>query len=265
MLRKIHIPTIALISFWLSACQSTLNEAEILFKNQAYEEVVSKLDNYLFFNVTDLKALHLRARAYEELDRIPEAIKDYERIIALDRDYAQAFAGIGKIYFNQKNYKDAELALLNAANKDPEDYEILYLLGRTLLVNENYSLSEEFLMKAREINQKDAKLHFYLGMARAFRGDILGCAASFNTYVNFEPNNAVGRYNRGFALMRAEYYEWALEDFEAVLKQNPNHVEALAKKGICLKQLGDSQGCQFIQEAASKGSDFAQSYLELCS
>lgn len=265
MLRKIHIPTIVLITFWISSCKSTLNEAESLFKNQEFEEVVSKLNNYLFFNVTDVKALHLRARSYEELDRIPEAISDYERIIDLDRDYAQAFAGIGKIYFNQKNYKEAELAFLKAANKDPEDYEILYLLGRTLLINENYALSEEFLMKAREINEKDAKLHFYLGMARAYRGDILGCAASFNTYVNFEPDNAVGRYNRGFALMSVEYYEWALEDFEAVLKQNPNHVEALAKKGICLKQLGDSRGCRLIQEAADKGSEYAKSHLELCS
>ncbi|MFC3414397.1 tetratricopeptide repeat protein [Algoriphagus hitonicola] len=265
MLRKIHIPTIVLITFWLCSCQSTLNEAESLFKNQEYEEVVSKLNNYLFFNVTDLKALHLRARSYEELDRIPEAIADYERIIDLDRDYAQAFAGIGKIYFNQKNYKDAELALLNAANKDPEDYEILYLLARTLLINENYRLAEEFFMKARDINRKDPKLHFYQGMARAMLGDVLGCAASFNSYVQYEPDNVVGRYNRGFALMHVGYLEWALEDFEAVLKQNPNHVEALAKKGICLTQLGDSQGCRLIQEAANRGSDYAQSHLDLCS
>lgn len=265
MLRKTHIPTIFLLAVLFSSCQSTLQNAERLFYNQEYEEVISELNQYLFFQVTDLKALHLRARSYEELGRIPEAIRDYERIIDLDPNYAQAFAGIGKIYYQEKRYKEAELALLNAAKKDPKDYQILYHLGKALLMTESYRQADEFFQKAKEINDKEPKLHYYQGMARAYLGDVLGCAASFNTYVKYEPDNMIGRYNRGFALMRAGYPHWALEDFEAVLKQNPKHVEALAKKGICMTQMGNSQGCLFIQEAASKGSDYAQSHLDLCS
>lgn len=265
MLRNFKTILALSVLVFFSSCRSELYEAEELFDGKRYEEAISSLNAYLFFHVTDVKAFHLRARAKEELGDIPGAMEDYERIIQLDNQYAQAYAGIGIILFNQEKYKEAELWLLRAAKTDAEDFNILYHLGRALLMNENYTLAEEFFLKAKELNEKHPQLHFYTGMARAFRGDVLGCAASFNTYVNLEPNNMVGRYNRGFALMRAGYLEWALEDFDAVLKTDPNHTEALGKKGICLAQLGKTEGCNYIQQAASKGSDYAQSHLDLCS
>ncbi|MCS5489679.1 tetratricopeptide repeat protein [Algoriphagus limi] len=265
MLRKINISAFIFLFLVFTSCRSELYEAEQLFLDKQYERAISNLNTYLFFNVTDIKAFHLRARSYEEMGRIQDALEDYERIISLNPEYAQAHAGIGKILFNQKQYKEAELRLLRAAKYDPADFDILYLLGRALLQNKNYSLAEEFFQKAKELNDQHARLHFYLGMARAYRGDVLGCAASFNQYVKLEPDNLVGRYNRGFALMKVGYLEWALEDFEAVLKKYPDHLEALAKKGICLAQMGNTEGCQYIQEAASQGSDYALNHLDLCS
>ncbi|HAH35603.1 Tetratricopeptide repeat-containing protein [Algoriphagus ornithinivorans] len=265
MLRKIHKPTVLFLLLILSSCSSDLFQAEQLFYKKQYEEAISELNKYLFLHITDIKALHLRARSYEELDKTDEAIQDYERIISIKPDYAQAFAGIGKILFEQEKYKDAELALLKAAKLDPVDYEILYLVGRALMMTEDYKTANKFFDRAKEINPKDAKLYFYQGMARAYIGDPLGCAASFNTYVQKEPNNAVAVYNRGFAYLHLGYLEYALEDFEQVLKFNPNHTEALAKKGICMAKMGNSDGCIYIQQAARKGSDYAQSNLDICS
>ncbi|NVJ86026.1 MAG: tetratricopeptide repeat protein [Algoriphagus sp.] len=265
MLRKFNISFLIFLVLLFSSCRSELYEAEDFFSEKNYEKAIGSLNTYLFFHVTDIKALHLRARSYEEIGEIKEALADYERIISLNPEYAQAHAGIGKILFNQKEYKEAELRLLRAAKYDPADFEILYLLGRTLLQNRNFKLADEFFQKAKELNDQHPRLYFYQGMARAYQGDVLGCAASFNQYVKLEPDNLVGRYNRGFALMKVGYLEWALEDFEAVLKEYPDHLEALAKKGICLAKMGDSQGCQFIQQAASKGSDYALNHLDICS
>ncbi|NVK51106.1 MAG: tetratricopeptide repeat protein [Cyclobacteriaceae bacterium] len=265
MLRNFNISIGVFLVLILSSCRSELYEAEHLFSEKQFEETVSILNTYLFFHVTDIKALHLRARSYEEMGKIQDALEDYQRIISLNPEYAQAHAGIGKILFNQKQYKEAELRLLRAAKYDPEDFEILFLLGRALLQNQNYSLADEFFQKAKELNNQHAQLYFYQGMTRAHLGDVLGCAASFNQYVQLEPDNLVGRYNRGFALMKVGYLEWALEDFEAVLKKYPDHLEALAKKGICLAQMGKTEGCQYIQQAASQGSDYALNHLDLCS
>lgn len=242
-----------------------MKSIEQVYESKNYEKAIDKLDAYLFFNVTDIKALHYRARSYEELGFIEEAKNDYKRIIALNSDYAQAYAGLGKILFDQKKYEDAELRLLRAASLDSEDFEILYLLGRCQLMTGKYANAEHFLRLAKELNPEFGKLNFYLGMVLAFRGDVLGTAAAFNTYLKYEPDNIAGRYNRGFALMKAGYHEWALEDFDAVLIDNPNHLEAMAKKGYCLNQLGNPEGCALIKKAANKGSDYAQALEETCS
>src|SRR5690606_17028552 len=117
----------------------------------------------------------------------------------------------------------------------------------------------------KEINDDDPEIYFYQGMARAYIGDAYGCAGSFNMYVSKQPDNMVAVYNRGFAYMHLGYLEWALEDFDNVLKKNPTHREALAKKGICMAKLGDTDGCNYIQRAATMGSDYAQSNLDICS
>jgi tetratricopeptide (TPR) repeat protein len=268
MKRLPRILTISLLVFLLTSCSSSIQSIEGLFNNQKYEDAISELNQYLFFHVTDVKALHLRARSYEEIGELEKSKADYERIIDVDDQYAQAYAGLGKLLFEQKDYQNAELRLLRAATLDSEDFDILYLLGRTMIMTEKYQKAEEFLRMASKLDPDFAKAYYYTGMSLAFQGDAMGSAALFNSYVNREPDNLVGRYNRGFALMNAAFIpgalEWALEDFDAVLKQNPNHLEAMARKGLCMASLGDTEGCQLIQTAADKGSAFAKAQLDFC-
>ncbi|MEB2775491.1 tetratricopeptide repeat protein [Algoriphagus sp. D3-2-R+10] len=264
MKRLLRTLTILFLIVVSSSCSSSLQNIEQLFNNKKYDDAIENLNQYLFFNVTDVKALHMRARCYEELGELKKAKADYERIISIDNEYAHAHAGLGKLLFDEKKYDDAEIRLLRAASLDATDFDIIYLLGRTMLMTEKFRKAEEFLRLATELNPDNAKVYFYTGMALAYQGDALGCAAALNSYVNREPNNMVGRYNRGFALMNAGYLPWALEDFDAVLKQNPNHLEAMARKGHCMASLGDSEGCDLLQNAANKGSEYAKAQIEFC-
>lgn len=264
MKRFLHKITILLIIIVTSSCASNLQNIEQLFQSQKYQEAISDLNEYLFFHVSDVKAFHMRARCYEEIGRLDKAKQDYERILLIDDQYAQAYAGLGKLLFDGKKYEDAELRLLRAANLDPTDFEIFYLLGRTQLMLQEYKTAEQWLRRAAEIKPEFAKTYFYTGMALALQGDALGAAASFNSYIKYEPDNLIGRYNRGFALMSAGYLPWALEDFDAVLEQDPDHIEALARKGHCLAKMGNPEGCQLLQNAATKGSEYAKSNLDEC-
>lgn len=74
--------------FILASCSSDMGDIEQLFENKKYEQTIDKLNTYLFFHVTDVKALHIRARSYEELGLIKEATQDYNRIINLSPEYA---------------------------------------------------------------------------------------------------------------------------------------------------------------------------------
>ncbi len=253
-----------IITLVLSACIGSFSEGEILFRKGEYEKAISEFSKTLFVNVTDIKSLHLRARAYEELEQFDEAFEDYRRILNINYNYAQAHAGIGKLYWKMEDYKKAENHLLMAAKNDDADFEILFLLGRTMLQNGNYKSADEFLGYAKELNPKDARVYFYQGMARSSIGDTFGAAGSFNMSLNLDPNNLVALYNLGIANMATGAYHWALEDFEELLKKKPDHIDALARRGMCKKVLKNPTACNDLLQAANRGSEVAKMNLEGC-
>jgi tetratricopeptide (TPR) repeat protein len=261
-----HILTIFSSLLFLFSCSADPAEIEVLYNSGKYEQAISEINKRLFFHVTDVKFLHMRARSFEELKQYDAAINDYKKILSIDNNYAQAHAGIGKILFEKGQYPIADLHILRASSIDPKDFEIIYLAGRSQLMMQNWENAETFFRQAKIMNPEYAPIYYYTGMSRAYQGDVNGAAASFNTYLQKEPDNLVARYNRGFALLKIGYISWALEDFDFILKNNPTHIEALGKKGICLALMGNPEGCQLIQEAAKKGSDYASSKMEeICS
>jgi tetratricopeptide (TPR) repeat protein len=264
MKRITHSITILFVVNLIFSCSNDIQSIESLYQAQKYEQVISDINGYLFFHVTDIKALHMRARSYEEIGDTTRSKKDYQRIISIDDTYAQGYLGLGKLLFEEKNYAQAELLLLRAATLDATDFDIYYLLGRTQLMNQQFRSAEIWLRKASEIKPEEAKTYYYTAMSLAYQGDALGSAAAFNSYLNYEPNSQIGRYNRGFALMSVGYLTWAIEDFDYVLSKNPNHLGALARKGVCLVNQGKIEGCHLLQQAAKQGSEYAKSRLEIC-
>lgn len=253
--------------FLLIACVScfgSFSEGERYFRQGDYENAISEFNRTLFLNVNDIKSLHLRARSYEELEEFDKAVEDYQTIIQYDPTYAQAYAGIGKLYWKREDYKNAQKYLLFAAKEDGKDFDILLMLGRAMLMNEDYQSADEFLQLAKELNPTDSRAYFYQGMARSQIGDILGAAGSFNMCLRYDPENITAKYNRGLILLLIGNSDWALEDFEDVLKANPNHIEALARRGNAKIDIDDPTGCKDLREAAEKGSLYAQMNLERC-
>ncbi|MCL6260161.1 tetratricopeptide repeat protein [Aquiflexum sp. TKW24L] len=246
------------------SCFGSFSEGERYFHQADYESAISEFSKTLFLNVTDVKSLHLRARSYEELEEFDKAVEDYKTIIHYDPTYAQAYAGIGKLFWKREDYKNAQKYLLLAAKEDGKDYEILFLLGRAMLMNEEYRSADEFLQLAKELNPKDSRVYFYQGMARSQIGDILGAAGSFTMCLRHDPENTTAKYNRGLILLLLGNSDWALEDFEDVLKANPNHIEAMARRGNAKLDINDPTGCKDIREAAKKGSVYAQMNLGRC-
>lgn len=265
MRRFLHITTTITFSALLLSCAPDPAKIDSLYRSGQYKEAISAINRRLYTHMKDIKSIHIRARSFEELGDWSKALDDYNRILDIDSRNAQAYAAIGKILLERKHYRDAELYTLKAASLDPENFDIVYLAGRSQLMVKNYDRAELFLKQAEKMDPEFAQIYYYTGMARANRGDVYGAAASFNSYIQKEPDNLSARYNRGFALLKAGYLPWALEDFDFVLQNQPNHVEALARKGICLAKMGNNEGCQMIQEAAKKGSDYADSHLaEFC-
>lgn len=255
------LPVLLLIT---SSCVGDFGKAQTYFSTGQYDRALRETNRLLFLNNSDIEVLDLRAKSYVELKRYDEAIRDYEHILRWDPRNALAFASIGRIHWLQEDYDAAEYNLLRAVGLEPNDVQYLLLLGRVLIKNENYNKADEFLFLAKEVDPTEASIYFYRGIAQANLGDVLGTAVQFNAYLRYSPDNLVAHYNRGFAFLQMGMTEWALGDFELVLKNKPDHYEALARRAICIKEDNPARACQDLQLAASKGSKYALAHLGDC-
>lgn len=248
----------------LTSCGGSFEKAKHYFDNRQFEDAVSELNWVLFMKMSDVEALQLRALSFESLENYEEALSDYRQILRIKPHDPNAYAGIGKVYWEQQDYKQAEKNLLLAAKEDPENVDLIILLARSMIKNENYESADEFLKLAKELDPKNATIYFYRGIVQANLGDPMSTAAQFNMYIMHADGNLSAYYNRGFAYMRMGMIAWAIEDFNEVLSQNPNHVEAMARRAVCLMDTKPDQACLELQKAAKKGSEYAKEHLELC-
>ncbi|GAB3660870.1 hypothetical protein GCM10028791_35050 [Echinicola sediminis] len=259
---KLLYPLSLLLLF--SSCSGTFDTAQRLFDQQHFEEAVSELNWMLFVQMSDTRALQLRAMSYEALEEYSKALRDYKRILQLKPQNASAYMGIGKVHWERRDYALAEKFLLLAAKYDPENPELLILLSRAMIKNEHYESADEFLFAAKKLAPKNPSIYFYRGIVQANLGDPLTTAAQFNMYLQYAPDNLKAHYNRGFAYMRMGATDWALEDFNKVLAKQPDHYEALARRAVCLLDSDPGQACLDLRKAAQKGSKYAKENLDKC-
>ena len=77
-----------------------------------------------------------------------------KRSLAVQKDLRIVYADLGAIYMQQKNYKDAESALLRAVALDPTQPDAHYQLGRLYQAVGKPAEAEKELHKVQELHKK---------------------------------------------------------------------------------------------------------------
>jgi S1-C subfamily serine protease len=98
----------------------------------------------------------------ENMGNDDKALADYQRAISIDDKYADAYIGLGGIYFDKGRY-DLEVSYYEkAVDIKPNSYEFLYYLGTAYEDIQQYDKAAEAYSKALRLkpNYKDA-LHDY--------------------------------------------------------------------------------------------------------
>ena len=76
------------------------------------------------------------------------AIEEYRVAIQLDPNLACAFQGMGAVYLDQHEWKQAEDALERAAQLDSKNSQIEYWLGRSRLAQQKFLEAQQALRTA---------------------------------------------------------------------------------------------------------------------
>lgn len=114
---------------------------------------------------------------------------------------------------------------------------------------------------ALQIEPKDAKTHFNLGVALGEKGDLAASIASYRDALAIEPKYPIAHNNLGNALKDEGDIKAAIASYRAALKIEPDHAKVLCNLGNALKGDGElDQALGSYRQALEVDPDFAEAY-----
>ncbi|NOX56398.1 MAG: tetratricopeptide repeat protein [Planctomycetes bacterium] len=153
--------------------------------------------------------LYQRAGVYGYLQRLKDAVRDYEEAIRLQPSHLGAYLALAEAHASAGEMGKAEQAFDRAARAFPNS---------PLVFNNR-------------------------GMFRQRRGEPEKAIADFSRAIELDPNFAVAYINRGFSLLESGKYEAAENDLTAAIRIDPQQPTAYSLRGtarLCQAKLKEA-------------------------
>lgn len=169
-----------------------------------YEAAIGVLDTIVHIIPGYAPALNMRAQVHIQQEDTMAALADLEASLKINKYDSEIYATRALVYLQQKRYKDAETDLTYAIHLNPKSG---YYINRAL--------------------------------TRYYRQELRGAMSDYDLALDLEPNNVLGRYNRG--LLRAQVGDdnRAIEDFNIVIEYEPDNTMAIFNRALLQMQTGN--------------------------
>jgi tetratricopeptide (TPR) repeat protein len=148
--------------------------------------------------VTPVRGAVLVGRVEEKAGNISAAEAEYRALTTTFPDSSGGWEALTTLYQGQSRWDDAFRIIDDRLRAKPNDYGMLYQLGRAAsLSGQRLEAGEEALRRylARENARKafDGSVHFRLGAIRERRGDPQGARSEYELAVALDPRNVAAK------------------------------------------------------------------------
>ena len=218
--------------------EARLTLAKVLVGSHRYEEALAEVDRYARL-VGDLlqgfDGHYVRGLALRRLDRLGDAERELRRAAEINPGHADALFNLGAVLEQLGSDEEAMAYLRKAADLQPENPDTRYRLGKLLLELGETDRGEAELEAFQELRQR---------AQQESRASVLMRQAERR--------------------MDAGNPEQAKQLYQQVLRQDPQHAEALANLGVAYEQLGRSDLAEaMFRKALDLRPDYADAHLNL--
>jgi len=169
---------------------------------------------------------------------------------------AASFTERAQEYISEGDLRAASVELKNALQRDPNDPEARFLLGKVYLRLGDGRAAEKELLRARELGHESQDLELMLAYARLNQGRLDEVARSISEGIPIETEIQRDLYiARGEALLGLGQLDEAQAIFDRVLRDGP-HTRALVGKARIATILGDQNAArEMLDKAAAIAPD----------
>lgn len=160
----------------------------------------------------DLSLLALRelGLAYERLGKFPEARDTLERFVARGNLSVPSLVVLARIAREEKDYQGSLGYLAHARELEPKNASVHYFFGMVCLDMNLIAEARNSFEKATNLDPDNPTYNYAMGAASAFRHDPAEAIPYFEKYLKLEPDDPRGKLALGVALFRAKDYDGAV-------------------------------------------------------
>jgi tetratricopeptide (TPR) repeat protein len=201
----------------------------------------------------DFRWIYLLARLDQQLGDIAEAIRGFKIVSSLRPEFVAAPVNLGNIYLELNRLDEAQLSFSNALAIDKNSASAYYGLGQVALSKRDYAAAVTYFEKSLELAPGANRIHYSLAMAYRGLGDVE------KTKLHLAQQGTVGvrvadplldglqelvqgarvHLTRGRMALDAKRYAEAVAEFRQAVAATPDSVTAHVNLGAALTQTGD--------------------------
>jgi tetratricopeptide (TPR) repeat protein len=234
-----------------------------------YQGAIPLLNQAIAINPQYAYAYAGRGYIYYFLQKYQEAIADYTKAIAINPQYAEAYYNRGATYYYLQRYQEAIADYTQAIAINPQYAEAYYNRGATYYYLQRYQEAIADYTQAIAINPQYAGAYGNRGATYYYLQRYQEAIADYTKAIAINPQYAGAYGNRGVAYYYLQRYQEAIADYTQAIKINPQYAEAYYNRGATYDDLQRYQEARRdLQQAANLfrqqgNNDMYQTLIEL--
>jgi len=174
-----------------------LEQANVLFKEQKYDEAISLMQQFLEQNPEAYQAYASIGDCYREKGDMDQALENYQKVLELAKEddamgkemTAKALAGIGECYLKMQDFEKAQSYFEQSIEAYPENEILAYNVGEIYFSNQKIDEAIQYFTLSTQIKPDWPPPYLKLGYVYLNKGDYSNAEVNFRKFLDMDPNS----------------------------------------------------------------------------
>jgi tetratricopeptide (TPR) repeat protein len=195
-----------------------LGLAKTMINIEAYSDLLILLSRLLNLDPLNYPSIYSkRGEVYYIQKQYSMAIKELEKAVAMNPDYADAYCILGSVYADLKKNSEALEKFRQAIIRDPDFYKPYYLRATLLRKQGKYDESIKDLDKAVSLNPKNSYSYFNRGIIYYLMGNYERSSEEYSKAIYLKELVPEFYFNRSITYRKLDMLKKATEDYKTYL------------------------------------------------
>lgn len=211
-------------------------------------------------------ATYAKGLLHEKADKKEEAIEAYRKTIWKEGESSYLYVKMGNLYVKDKKTKEAKRCFFRALRIDPDNFDALFSLGITYLLENNHQLAASYMKKGLSLEPENQSARMVLCDMLVALNQLEEASEQYKILLEAFPNNYLLWFNHGNLFERMEQYDKAEEAYLSSIKLSQSFWKGIVALALLYSKQGkEAEANEYFRRAVSLNPKDSVSYSFLIS